>query len=69
MSNFWRLFFMFLWAKIEKNVWNSRLKAENLQNFWDHMNNIIKQWKARTIFGETICFFNLFLEGFSYLID
>ena len=21
---------------IEKNFWNSRLKAENLQNFWDH---------------------------------
>ena len=29
-----------LWEKIvlviEKNFWNSRLKAENLQNFWDH---------------------------------
>ena len=29
-----------LWGKIvlviEKNFWNSRLKAENLQNFWDH---------------------------------
>ena len=28
------------WEKIvlvmEKNFWNSRLKAENLQNFWDH---------------------------------
>ena len=21
---------------IEKNFWNSRLKAENLQKFWDH---------------------------------
>ena len=21
---------------IEKNFWNSRLKAENVQNFWDH---------------------------------
>ena len=21
---------------IEKNFWNSRLKAENFQNFWDH---------------------------------
>ena len=21
---------------IEKNFWNSRLKAKNLQNFWDH---------------------------------
>ena len=29
-----------LWEKIvlviEKNFWNSRLKAENLQKFWDH---------------------------------
>ena len=29
-----------LWEKnilvIEKNFWNSRLKAENLQNFWEH---------------------------------
>ena len=29
-----------LWEKIvlviEKNFWNSRMKAENLQNFWDH---------------------------------
>ena len=29
-----------LWEKnvlvIEKNFWNSRLKAENLQNIWDH---------------------------------
>ena len=29
-----------LWEKIvlviEKNFWNSRLKAKNLQNFWDH---------------------------------
>ena len=29
-----------LWEQIvlviEKNFWNSRLKAENLQNFWDH---------------------------------
>ena len=29
-----------LWEKIvlviEKNFWSSRLKAENLQNFWDH---------------------------------
>ena len=29
-----------LWEKIdlviEKNFWNSRLEAENLQKFWDH---------------------------------
>ena len=29
-----------LWEKIvlviEKNFWNSRLKAEKFQNFWDH---------------------------------
>ena len=32
-----------LWEKIvlviEKNFWNSRLKAEKLQNVWDHLNN------------------------------
>ena len=26
---------------IEKNFWNSRLKAENLHNFWDHKNNFL----------------------------
>ena len=41
---------------IEKNFWNSRLNAENFWNFWDHLNNLFKQWKVRTIFG------NLFLE-------
>ena len=45
----------------EKNFWNSRLKAENLQNFWDHLNNLFKQWKVRTIFGNRMLF-NLFLE-------
>ena len=37
-----------LWEKIilviEKISWNSRLKAENLQNCWDHWNNSFKQW-------------------------
>ena len=28
---------------IEKNFWNSRLKYENLQTFWDHQNNLFKQ--------------------------
>ena len=54
-----------LWEKnvlvIEKNFWNSRLKAKNFQNLWDHSNNLFKQWKVRTIFGNRI-FFNLFLE-------
>ena len=44
----------------EKNFWNSRLKANNLQNVWDHYNNLFKQWKVSTIF-ETECFFNLLL--------
>ena len=25
---------------IEKNFWNSRLNAENLQNFWNHLDNL-----------------------------
>ena len=27
-----------------EKLWNSRLKAENLQHFWDHWNNLLKQW-------------------------
>ena len=49
-----------LWEKIalviEKNFWNSRLKGKNLQVFWDHMNNLFKQWKVRTISGDRILF-------------
>jgi hypothetical protein len=50
-----------LWEKkivlvIKKNFWNLRLKAENLQNFWDHLNNLFKQWKVRTIFGNRMFF-------------
>ena len=49
-----------LWEEIviviEKNFWNSRLKAENLQIFWDHLNNLFKQWKVRTISGNRILF-------------
>ena len=50
-----------LWEKIvfviEKIFWNSRLKVENLQKFWDYSNNLLKQWKVRIIFGNKI-FFN-----------
>ena len=46
-----------LWEKkIEKNFWTSRLKAENLQKNWDHLNNLFEEWKVRTIF-ETKCLF------------
>ena len=49
-----------LWEKnvlvIEKNFWNSRLKAENFQNFRDHLNNLFKQWKVRTISGNRMLF-------------
>ena len=41
---------------IEKIFWNSRLKAENLQKFWDLWNNLFKQWKVRTIFGNRMLF-------------
>ena len=48
-----------LWEKIvlviKKKFSNTRLKAENLQNFWGHLNNL---FKLRTIFGNRI-FFNL----------
>ena len=49
-----------LWEKIvlviEKNFWNSRLKAENLQNFWDHLNNLFKLWNVKTIFDNRMLF-------------
>ena len=49
-----------LWEKIvlviEKNFWNSRLKAKNFQKFWDHLNNLFKQWKDRTISGNRMLF-------------
>ena len=36
----YKIFSDLLWEKIvlviEKNFWNSRLKAENFQNVWDH---------------------------------
>ena len=41
---------------IKKNFWNSRLKAGNLQIFWDHWNNLFEQWKVRTIFGNRMVF-------------
>ena len=52
-----------LWEKIvlviQKNFWNSRLKAKNLQKFWDHLNNLFKQWIFLYV---TECFIKLFLE-------
>ena len=49
-----------LWEKIvpviEKFFWNSRPSASNLQNFWDHLNNLFKQWKVRTISGHRMIF-------------
>ena len=49
-----------LWEKIvlviKKKIWNSRLKAENFQKFWDHLNNLFKQWMDRTIFGNRMLF-------------
>ena len=54
-----------LWEKIglviEKNYWNSRLKAENLQNFWDHL-TINSNSERSEEFSLVECFFNLFLE-------
>ena len=35
---------LFKWSQ---KFWNSRLKAENFQNFWDHWNNLFKQWEVR----------------------
>ena len=40
------------WEKLLK----LRLKAENLQKIWDHYNNLFKQWKFSTIFGNRMLF-------------
>ena len=54
-----------LWEKnalvIEKNFWNWRLKAENLQNFWDQKTTYSNNERSEQ-FLVTECFFNLFLE-------
>ena len=50
---------LFKWSR--KTLENSRLNAENLQNFWCHWNNLSGQWKTRKYF-ETEFFFKLFLE-------
>ena len=51
------------WPTVRKNCssdretfWNSRLKAENFQNSWDHKNKFFKQWKVRIIFGNRMLF-------------
>ena len=41
---------------IEKNFWNSRLKAENLKNVCDHKNDLFEQWKVSTIFENRMLF-------------
>ena len=58
----WKMVFCYqncsdlLWEKIvlviQKNFWNSRLKAEDSKFVWNHLNNLFKQWKVRTIFGD-----------------
>ena len=49
---------------IENIFWNSRLKVENLQNFWDHKNNLFEQWNVRAIFNFLTCFWR-FLKSYT----
>ena len=56
-----------LWEKIdlviEKNFWNRRLKAKNLQKFWDHYNNLFQLCSEKSEqFLVTEYFFDLFQE-------
>ena len=52
------LFQKFFWPTVRKNCssdWektfdNSRLKAKNLQDFWDQCNNFFNYWNVNTIF-------------------
>ena len=41
---------------IEKNFWNSRLKAENWQNIWDHLEQFIQTVKGLNNFWRQIAF-------------
>ena len=56
-----------LWEKIvlviEKNFWNSGLKADNFLIFWDDLNNLfkIKGQKQFLVIECFFCFFNLLL--------
>ena len=50
-----------LWEKIvlviEKNFWNSRLKAENLQKFWEYyLEQFIQTVKGQNNFGNRMLF-------------
>ena len=42
------------WEKLLK--FEVEMKAENLQNFWDHESNLFKQWKIKTIVGNRMLF-------------
>ena len=45
------------WPTVRENCSSDRGKlAENLQKFWDHQNNLFKQWKVWTIFGNRMLF-------------
>ena len=45
-----------------------KAKAEKFQKILNHYNNLFKQWKFRTIFGNRMLFY-LVPGGFSYLIN
>ena len=42
------------WPTVRKNCSGDREKL--LQNFWDNLNNLFKQCKVRTIFGNRMLF-------------
>ena len=48
---------------IEKNFWNSRLKAKNLQKKFQITRTIYSDSERSEQFLVTECFFNLFLKG------
>ena len=51
------------WPTVRKNCSSDREKllkfeaeAKNFQKFWDHLNNLFKQWKVRPISGNRMLF-------------
>ena len=61
-----------LWEKIvlkwSRFFGDSRLKAENLQNYWDYYNNLFKWWNVGILFGNRMLF-QLVPGGFLYQIN
>ena len=53
---------------IEKNFWDLRLKTKNLQKFWDHYNNLFKQWMLNAFSNWSFLLSNK-LEQLEFILE